>query len=336
MIEVKNLTKSYGDKLAVDHISFTVKEGEILGFLGPNGAGKSTTMNMLTGYLSASSGEIRINGTDMAENPIEAKKYIGYLPEFPPLYTDMTVEEYLRFMYRLKKVSCGETREEHIAGICQQVRITEVQKRLIRNLSKGYKQRVGFAQAMIGDPKILILDEPTVGLDPNQMIEIRSLIRKLGKKHTVVLSSHILPEIQAVCGRIVIINEGRMIADDTEENLSRRMGASDGRKGGGSGQAYFRVLVEGPRREAAEYLRAVNGVSDVSFERSVEENVFSFLLETDGRTPVRRAIYDCVSGHGWRLLGLEIREMNLEDIFMKLTTGNYRAEQTGKEKGERK
>lgn len=336
LIEVKNLTKYYGDKLAVDNLSFSVKEGEILGFLGPNGAGKSTTMNMLTGYLSASSGEIRINNTDMSENPSEAKKCIGYLPEIPPLYMDMTVDEYLRFMYRLKKVSGSETREEHIAGICQQVRITEVRKRLIRNLSKGYKQRVGIAQAMIGDPKILILDEPTVGLDPNQMIEIRSLIRKLGKKHTVILSSHILPEIQAVCGRIIIINEGRLAADDTEENLSRRLGASDGGKGGSCAQNCFRVLVEGPRREIMESLRAVNGVCEVDFERSVEENVFSFLLDTDGKTPVRRAVYDCVAGHGWRLLGLESREMKLEDIFIKLTAGNYGTEQLGKEKGEKK
>lgn len=333
MIEVKNLTKYYGDKLAVDNISFSVREGEILGFLGPNGAGKSTTMNILTGYLSASSGEIKINGIDMSDNPIEAKKCIGYLPEIPPLYMDMTVNEYLRFMYRLKKVSHGETREEHIDGICRQVKIEEVRKRLIRNLSKGYKQRVGIAQAMIGDPKILILDEPTVGLDPNQMVEIRALIHKLGKKHTVILSSHILSEIQAVCGRIIIINEGRVAADDTEENLSRSIGD---KKGGGLGQEYFRVLVEGPRREVMENLKAVNGVRNINFERSVEENVFSYLLESDGKTPVRRAVYDCVAGHGWRLLGLESREMKLEDIFIRLTTGNCREENMEKGRRERK
>ena len=336
MIEVKNLTKYYGDKLAVDDVSFLVEEGEILGFLGPNGAGKSTTMNMLTGYLSASTGEIRINGIDMADNPGKAKRCIGYLPEIPPLYVDMTVEEYLRFMFRLKKVSRDVKREEHIDGICRQVKITEVKKRLIRNLSKGYKQRVGIAQAMLGDPPILILDEPTVGLDPNQIIEIRSLIRGLGKKHTVILSSHILPEIQAVCGRIIIINEGRIIADDTEEILSRRVGTAEGRKNRSQGPGIFRVLVEGPRREVTESLAAIHGIREVRFERRAEDEVFFYMLDTDGKTPVRRAIYDCISEHGWRLLGMESREMDLEDIFIKLTTGTYLEKKSNKGGDDRK
>ena len=209
MIEVKELTKYYGEHLAVDHLTFSVKEGEILGFLGPNGAGKSTTMNMLTGYLSASSGQIRINGTDLSEDPLTAKRNIGYLPELPPLYMDMTVDEYLKFMFRLKKVSGKEKREAHISDICERVKLSDVR---------------GIAQAMIGDPKILILDEPTVGLDPNQIMEIRTLIRNLGKEHTIILSSHILQEIQAVCNRILILCEGRLAADDTKENLTRQNG----------------------------------------------------------------------------------------------------------------
>lgn len=224
MIEVKELTKYYGEHLAVDHLTFSVGEGEILGFLGPNGAGKSTTMNMITGYLSASSGQIRINGTDLYEDPLEAKRNIGYLPELPPLYMDMTVDEYLKFMFRLKKASGMEKREAHIADICERVKLSDVRGRLIRHLSKGYRQRVGIAQAMIGDPKILILDEPTVGLDPNQIMEIRTLIRHLGKEHTVILSSHILQEIQAVCSRILILCEGRLAVDDTKENLTWQNG----------------------------------------------------------------------------------------------------------------
>ena len=217
MIEVQNLTKRYGSHLAVDRISFRVEEGEILGFLGPNGAGKSTTMNILTGYLSASEGTVKINGYDILEEPQKAKASIGYLPEHPPLYLDMTVREYLNFMYDLKK--CTLPREPHIAEICRIMKITDVYGRLIKNLSKGYRQRVGFAQALIGNPPVLILDEPTVGLDPNQIIEIRSLIKSLGKHHTVILSSHILPEIQAVCDRIVIISGGKIVADDTAANL---------------------------------------------------------------------------------------------------------------------
>lgn len=331
MIEVKELTKYYGDHPAVDHISFTVKEGEILGFLGPNGAGKSTTMNMLTGYLSASSGEIFVNGMDMSENPREVKRCIGYLPELPPLYVDMTVNEYLKFMYRLKKVSGKENRETHIAGICEQVKLTEVRGRLIRNLSKGYRQRVGIAQAMLGNPQILILDEPTVGLDPNQMVEIRTLIRSLGKGHTVIFSSHILQEIQAVCSRILIINEGKLVADDTEENLSRQMDEGGLNRARGERTSLYRVLVEGPGKEVKKALGEIEGVKKVSFDRRYEDNVSSWLLETDGNMPIRRAVYDCVSGCGWRLLGLESREMSLEDIFVRLTSGGGQSFSQGKE-----
>ena len=221
MIEVQGLTKRYGSKVAVDDISFTVNKGEILGFLGPNGAGKSTTMNILTGYLSSNIGSVKIGEYDILEDPMKAKAKIGYLPENPPLYMDMTVKEYLDFVYDLKKVKIP--RKRHIDEICGIVKITDVYNRIIKNLSKGYKQRVGLAQALVGNPEVLILDEPTVGLDPKQIIDIRKLIKDLGKKHTVILSSHILPEIQAVCDRVIIINRGRIVADDTAENLSATM-----------------------------------------------------------------------------------------------------------------
>ena len=221
MIEVKNLTKRYGDKLAVNDISFSVEDGEILGFLGPNGAGKSTTMNMLTGYISSTSGQALINGVDILEDPIRAKAQIGYLPELPPLYLDMTVMGYLNFVYDLKK--CKLPRKAHLRDVCDLCKVTDVQDRIIKHLSKGYRQRVGMAQALVGNPKVLILDEPTVGLDPKQILEIRTLIKKLGKNHTVILSSHILPEIQAVCDRIIIINKGVVVADDTTDNLSRNI-----------------------------------------------------------------------------------------------------------------
>ena len=221
MIEVNHLIKRYGDKQAVNDISFKVGKGEILGFLGPNGAGKSTTMNMLTGYISSTSGQILINGADILEDPIAAKSNIGYLPEIPPLYVDMTVEGYLNFMYDLKK--CKLSRKSHLKEICDLCKITNVKGRLIRNLSKGYKQRVGLAQALINNPPVLILDEPTVGLDPNQIIEIRTLIKKLGKNHTVILSSHILPEIQAVCDRIIIINKGVIAADGTADEIAKNI-----------------------------------------------------------------------------------------------------------------
>ena len=223
MIEVKNLTKRYGTNVALDNVSFSVEEGKILGFLGPNGAGKSTTMNIITGYLSSTEGTVTVGGYDILENPNEAKKLIGYLPELPPLYMDMTVKEYLNFMYDLKKVTLP--REKHIQEICRLVKIQNVYKRLIGNLSKGYKQRVGIAQALLGNPPVLILDEPTVGLDPKQIIEIRRLIKDLGRNHTVILSSHILPEVQAVCERVIIINNGKLVADGATDRLAHDLSA---------------------------------------------------------------------------------------------------------------
>ena len=221
MIKVKNLSKKYGSNVALDNVSFTVKSGEIAGFLGPNGAGKTTTMNILTGYLSSTSGTVTIDGFDILEQPTEAKKRLGYLPEVPPLYPDMTVNEYLNFIYELKGAT--QNKDGHFKEICDLTGISSVRGRLIKNLSKGYRQRVGIAQTLVGNPPVLILDEPTVGLDPKQIIEVRSLIKKLGKKHTVILSSHILSEVQAICDRIIVLNNGKLVADSTSRSLSDRL-----------------------------------------------------------------------------------------------------------------
>lgn len=220
MIEVKNLSKSYGDKKAVDSISFCVNKGEILGLLGPNGAGKSTTMNMITGYISMSEGSVKVNGVDVLEEPIKAKKMIGYLPEMPPLYQEMTVWEYLSFVYDLKKVELNIPKKEHIEDVCATVAIGDVKGRKIKNLSKGYKQRVGFAQALIGKPEVLILDEPTVGLDPNQIMEMRDVIRSLKKEHTIIFSTHILSEVCAVCDRVIVINEGTIACERGKDEIN--------------------------------------------------------------------------------------------------------------------
>jgi ABC-2 type transport system ATP-binding protein len=310
MIEVKNLTKQYGDKRGVDNISFTVKEGEILGFLGPNGAGKSTTMNILTGYLSATDGVAKIGDFDILENPMEAKKCIGYLPEQPPLYLDMTVKEYLNFIYDLKH--CKLPREHHIEQVCSVVKIKNVYHRLIKNLSKGYKQRVGLAQALIGNPKVLILDEPTVGLDPKQIIEIRNLIKGLSAQHTIILSSHILPEVQAVCDRIVVINEGKLVADDTESNLSNKL-TKDKR---------FTVRIEGDLEAIMKVLDKVEQIKSIVEHGEKEDGVFEFVIEGVEESDVRREVFDSVTAAGFRILELRPTEMSLEDIFLKLTNGS--------------
>ncbi|MBQ5314882.1 MAG: ATP-binding cassette domain-containing protein [Oscillospiraceae bacterium] len=309
MIEVKNLSKHYGDKKAVNDISFTVEDGIILGFLGPNGAGKSTTMNMLTGYLSATSGQALINGIDILKDPIKAKEQIGYLPEIPPLYLDMTVKEYLDFIYDLKK--CKSPREEHIKQICNLVKITDVYNRIIKNLSKGYKQRVGLAQALIGNPPILILDEPTVGLDPQQIIDIRNLIKKLGERHTVILSSHILSEIQAVCDKIVIINKGQVVADDTAENISKSI-SEDHR---------LIVRIDGTKEENIKLIEGIQGVISVSADFEREPGVFEYIIETDGETDIRKALFERVAEKNRYILELKSAELTLEDIFLKVTAG---------------
>ena len=309
MIEVKNLSKHYGDQIAVNNISFTANDGEILGFLGPNGAGKSTTMNMLTGYISSTDGQALINGIDILEEPMKAKKEIGYLPELPPLYPDMTVKEYLRFVYDLKK--CKLPRNTHLADICKLVKIENVYNRIIKHLSKGYRQRVGLAQALVGNPKVLILDEPTVGLDPSQIIEIRTLIKKLGKNHTVILSSHILSEVQQVCDRIVVIDHGNIVADDTEENLSKAL----------SQEHRLIVQIDGPRNEVMKMLEGISGVKKLDRLKSYSGDIADYLVETDEKSDVRRELFEKISSNGWCMLGLKTQELSLEDIFLKLTMG---------------
>lgn len=307
MIEISNLTKRYGQKLAVDDVSFHVDRGEILGFLGPNGAGKSTTMNILTGYLSATSGSCKINDVDILEDPIKAKQSIGYLPEQPPLYLDMTVKEYLNFIYDLKKAK--QPRAAHIQEICEIVQITNVYGRVIKHLSKGYRQRVGLAQALIGNPEVLILDEPTVGLDPKQIIEIRNLIKKLGKKHTIILSSHILPEIQAVCDKVVVINQGKLVADDTTANLSHNM-TTDHR---------YNILIDGPENEVYRMLCSISGMRDVQTLGKREAGVYEFVVEAKQGADIRREVFKRLAERNWPLLGMRSSEMTLEDIFLQLT-----------------
>lgn len=250
MIEVKNLVKNYGRQTALDGVTFSVKDGEILGFLGPNGAGKSTTMNIITGYISATDGTVLIDGIDILEEPKKAKSKIGYLPEIPPVYGDMTVEGYLKFMFDIKKLTLPK--KEHILEVSKLVGVDKVSNRLIKHLSKGYRQRVGFAQALLGNPPVLILDEPTVGLDPNQIIEMRNLIRKLGKKHTVILSSHVLSEVQATCDRIVVINKGKIVADDMKDSMTSR--AADNK---------LVAVIEGREQGVISAIRNISGVVNV-------------------------------------------------------------------------
>lgn len=309
MIEVKNLTKQYGQKKAVNDLSFTVNDGEILGFLGPNGAGKSTTMNILTGYISSTEGQALINGIDILEEPTKAKKEIGYLPELPPLYLDMTVREYLNFIYDLKK--CKLPRKAHLEDICALVKITDVYDRIIKNLSKGYKQRVGMAQALVGNPPILILDEPTVGLDPMQIIEIRTLIKKLGKKHTVILSSHILSEIQATCDRIIIIDHGTIVADDTTENLTKLV-TNDNK---------LIVRIDGPKAEVEKMIKGISGVVTVRADMEREPGIFEYDIEVAEGKDIRRELFKRVADRSWYILGMKNTELTLEDIFLKITMG---------------
>ena len=309
MIEVQNLSKHYGDKKAVDNISFRAEDGEILGFLGPNGAGKSTTMNILTGYISSTSGKALIDGIDILEEPLKAKSKIGYLPELPPLYLDMTVKEYLNFIYDLKK--CKLPRNTHLKDICSLVKIEHVYNRIIKNLSKGYKQRVGLAQALVGNPNVLILDEPTVGLDPKQIIEIRTLIKKLGRNHTVILSSHILSEVQAVCDKIVVNNEGKIVADDTEDNLSQRL-SSDHR---------ITVRIEGEQRKVTEFLEGMKNVVKVDIGARHSDDVIEYRVEAREGADIRRELFIGCAERGFIILEMKSSELTLEDIFLRLTMG---------------
>ncbi|GHV42569.1 ABC transporter ATP-binding protein [Clostridia bacterium] len=315
MIAVTNLTKKYGGHTAVNDVSFTVNEGEIVGFLGPNGAGKTTTMNVLTGYISATAGTVKIDGYDILDEPERAKANLGYMPDNPPLYPDMLVNEYLSFVCDIKGVKRAE-REAMLSSVMKTVKIFEVRKRLIKNLSKGYRQRVGLAQALLGKPKALILDEPTVGLDPKQIVEMRDVIKGLGKNHTVILSSHILPEVSAVCDRIIIINKGAIVASGTTAELSDTMTA--GHK--------MTVRVKGDQQKIAEAFSAVpNAIKSAVSAGSRESGTVDFEIEGAGESDVREVIFNALSKANLPLLQMKPLNYSLEDIFLQITGGGIRA-----------
>ena len=309
MIEVSHLTKRYGGHTAVSNLSFTIEKGQIYGFLGPNGAGKSTTMNIMTGCLAASEGEVRIDGHDIFEEPQQAKCLIGYLPEQPPLYLDRTPREYLTFVGRAKGIK-DKALPEQIGRVMEVTQITDVADRLIKHLSKGYRQRVGIAQALLGDPEVVILDEPTVGLDPKQIIEIRSLIQSLGQKHTVILSSHILSEVQAVCQTILIISKGHLVACDTPENLERLF----------SGSAAVDLTVEAGEAQTREILAPLDHIRSVDVRPEGADRC-QVTLETDGDEGVCRAVFFAFSRAGRAILRMTDAKASLEDIFIELTSG---------------
>ena len=308
MIEINNLVKKYGPNTAVSDISFKISEGEIVGFLGPNGAGKSTTMNILAGYLAPTSGSASVNGIDITQNPKQAKAQIGYLPEHPPLYLDMLVCEYLDFVADLKGFE-GD-RKKHIDQICQLVAIGDVKKRLIGNLSKGYRQRVGLAQALINDPPVLILDEPTVGLDPKQIVEIRNVIKALGKKRTIILSTHILPEVSAVCERAIVISKGKLVADDHPDALSALV----------SGTSKLVVRVAGAKDVVTRTIKAVDGVSAVQATGQNEKDSYDYVVESRNKADVRKPMFNALSAAGCPILMLKPVDASLEDVFVKLVS----------------
>lgn len=306
MIKIDHLVKNYGKNCAVDDISFEIGKGEIVGFLGQNGAGKSTTMNVLTGYLSSTSGSVQVDGIDVLDDPLEAKRRIGYLPEQPPLYLDMTVEEYLTFGYNLK--GCKLNRVKHLEEICEVVRISDVYHRVIRNLSKGYRQRVGIAMALVGNPEVMIFDEPTVGLDPKQVIEIRNLIRTLGRDHTVILSTHILQEVQAVCDRIIIMNKGKIVADEKTENITRSVQSN----------RRFNVKICGPQREVLSALKAKSGIVYAEALGERDGDAYTYAIESAPGVDVRKSLFFLLAEKGWPMIGLEAVGMSIEDIFISI------------------
>ena len=331
MIEVKNLVKKYGNHAAVNDLSFTVDTGKVVGFLGPNGAGKSTTMNMITGYIAPTDGCVLIDGVDIMDEPETAKKYIGYLPEIPPLYPDLRVREYLQFVAELKKVSRKKIDRE-VYDIMKKTKIADVSERLIRHLSKGYKQRVGLAAAMLGEPDILILDEPTVGLDPNQIIEMRELIRELSHNHTVLLSSHIMQEISAVCDEIIIINNGKMIAKDTPENLISRMADTNA----------VHLVVKGDRDVVKEIIKGVSGVSNVKYDTDSDndeenkENIGMTVYSSEDND-IREALFYAFADAKCPIIELHKLDTSLEDVFLSLTKGGskqYGGKKSKKDKEE--
>ena len=306
MVEVKNLTKRYGKLTAVDDISFTAKEGEILGFLGPNGAGKSTTMNMITGYISSTSGTVTVDGEEILRNPKAVKRNIGYLPEIPPLYVDMTVRKYLEFMFELKKVRLPK--REHIEEVMRLVKITDVKERIIKHLSKGYRQRVGFAQALLGNPPVLILDEPTVGLDPKQIIEIRKLIRSLGKKHTVIFSSHVLSEVSATCDRIIVISNGKIVADAKTDELGSTL----------AGDEKLSLDIEGSPSAVLDTLKVIPGVLKIRKLRDVGSSASRYIVEYKTDRDIRRDVFKAMANSGFVILNMQSANETLEDSFLRL------------------
>ena len=308
MIEVTNLTKKYGDHIAVDHLSFRVEKGQIYGFLGPNGAGKSTTMNIITGYLAATEGTVTIDGKDIQKDPEEAKRSIGYLPELPPLYVDMTVREYLEFVAELKKVPKKE-RKQQIDEVMEMTQITDMQQRLIRNLSKGYRQRVGLAQAILGYPEVIILDEPTVGLDPKQIIEIRDLIRKLGENHTVILSSHILSEVSAVCDHIMIIAHGKLVASDSPENLQKLM----------CGSMELNLEVKGSAAAVKSALQEISQIDRIEENTEASKNIAKLKVISKENADIREQVFYALADAKLPILEMTHAEKSLEDIFLELT-----------------
>jgi ABC-2 type transport system ATP-binding protein len=313
MLTVQGVTKVYGSRKAVDNISFTLGDHEILGFLGPNGAGKSTAMNIIAGYTSATAGTVTLNGHEILDDPVGCKKQTGYLPERPPLYPDMTVNAYLSFMFDLKKIRLPK--KDHLAEICSAASIAGVRNRLVKNLSKGFQQRVGLAQAILGYPCLLILDEPTVGLDPKQILETRDLIREMGKRCAVIFSSHILQEIQAVCERIIVINNGVLAADGSPAELARTA----------SGDNRLLLTAEGPAEELRAALTELPGTKAVEFQGQGGDGGFEFALEVEEGTDLRRDIFRLLAEKGWPLLSLRKSGMSLEDLFFRLTAGDNSA-----------
>ncbi len=307
MIEVQKLSKSYGTVRAVENLNFKIDRGEVVGFLGQNGAGKSTTMNILAGYLAASEGQVLIDGIDMFREPMEAKKKIGYLPEIPPLYPDLTVSEYLNFIYELKGVKLN--RKEHLAKILRQAGVESVSGRLIGHLSKGYRQRVGIAYALVGDPPILILDEPTAGLDPKQIMDIRKLISELGKNHTVMLSTHILSEVQSVCKRILVINEGKIVADGDTATLAGEFSPKRG----------LIVRIAGPKKEVSGALRKLSGVKGVNCSGEKEPGIYEYTVLAEEKADLRKPVFALLAVNGWPMMACRSAEYTLEELFLKLT-----------------
>jgi ABC-2 type transport system ATP-binding protein len=311
LVEVKNLTKVYGQHTAVDHIRFTVEDGEIVGFLGPNGAGKTTTMNIMTGYIAATEGDVKINGADIVSEPERAKSNVGYLPDTPPVYGEMRVDEYLNFVADIKKVR-GAERKKMIAGVKEAARIEDMSRRLIKNLSRGYRQRVGLAQALLGDPKVIIMDEPTIGLDPKQIMEMRDVIKRLGKKHTVILSTHILQEVSAVCERVIIINKGRIVVDDALDKIRRS----------GDGKVHARVRADRPKVIAA--LADYPVIRLDGCDSADEPDALDLILSGDGGADIREAVFRCMAKHDLPILVMKPSGMSLEEIFLSVI-GDARA-----------